>query len=208
MNYKYIPIFLSLTIILFSISACTSRKSNSDIHVNQILDENNQKFIGKKITNTDSPINETLNFEELEENLDKVLKSSNIVQEIDFENLYPSSFVEIEINDSEHNNVPGQLMVNSSISILTKSNQEGWSLKPGETLEYNFEKYKSEGVSKQTLIIGCIRDGILEEGTAIDSLTGTYIYEAKEKGTYYLYLMSASSDYLALKESTLRYYQN
>ena len=41
-------------------SACTSRKSNSDIHVNQILDENNQKFIGKKITNTDSPINETL----------------------------------------------------------------------------------------------------------------------------------------------------
>ena len=48
----------------------------------------------------------------------------------------------------------------------------------------------------------------MKEGTAIDTLTGTYTLEAKENGTYYIYLMSASSDYLALKESTLYYYPN
>lgn len=209
MNYKYnrIPIFLFLTMILFSISACTSRESNSDIHANQILDENNQKFIGKEITGAAPTINETLNSEEFEENLDKVLEASNIVQEIDIENLYPSSFTEIEINNSEHNNVPGQLMVNSSVSILTKSNQEGWALKPGDILEYSFEKYESEVVSKQNLIIGYICDGIMKEGTAFDALTGTYTLEAEESGTYYIYLMSASSDYLALKEGTLHCYQ-
>lgn len=97
-------------------------------------------------------------------------------------------------------------MVNNSVSILTKSNHDGWSLKPGDILEYSFEKYESEVVSNQTLIIGYIQDGIMKEGKAINTMSGTYVYEAQEEGIYYIYLMSASSVYLALKDGTLKYY--
>ena len=201
MNYKNKRIFILFIVIIISlfISACTSNNSDSYVHTNQILNENNQNLIGQEIVDSASTVNETLN---------EGLNTSDIVHQIDIEGLCPNSFVEIEINDSDYNNVPGQLMINNSVSILTKSNHKGWLLKSGDVLEYSFEKYESDVVSNQTLIVGYIYDGIMKEGTAIDTLTGTYTLEAKENGTYYIYLMSASSDYLALKESTLYYYPN
>ena len=187
MNYKNKRIFILFIVIIISlfISACTSNNSDSNVHTNQILNENNQNLIGQEIVDSASTVNETLN---------EGLNTSDIVHQID--------------NDSDYNNVPGQLMINNSVSILTKSNHKGWLLKSGDVLEYSFEKYESDVVSNQTLIVGYIYDGIMKEGTAIDTLTGTYTLEAKENGTYYIYLMSASSDYLALKESTLYYYPN
>lgn len=201
MNYKNKRIFILFIVIIISlfISACTSNNSDSNVHTNQILNENNQNLIGQEIVDSASTVNETLN---------EGLNTSDIVHQIDIEGLCPNPFVEIEINDSDYNNVPGQLMINNSVSILTKSNHKGWLLKSGDVLEYSFEKYESDVVSNQTLIVGYIYDGIMKEGTAIDTLTGTYTLEAKENGTYYIYLMSASSDYLALKESTLYYYPN
>ena len=36
-----------------------------------------------------------------------------------------------------------------------------------------------------------------------DDLNGTYLYEVEENAEYYIYLMSASSDYLSIKDSQL-----
>jgi hypothetical protein len=76
-------------------------------------------------------------------------------------------------------------------------------LSKGDTLEFNFEKYKSRVVNQQNLIIGYIKDGVMYEGEAYQQLSDSYVLEAQDKGEYFLYLLSASSDYLTLKQGEL-----
>lgn len=55
----------------------------------------------------------------------------------------------------------------------------------------------------QDLIIGYVKDGIMYEGEVFDELSGKYSFSPDEKGEYFFYLLSGSSDYLSLKSGNL-----
>ena len=84
MNYKNKRIFILFIVIIISlfISACTSNNSDSNVHTNQILNENNQNLIGQEIVDSASTVNETLN---------EGLNTSDIVHQIDIEGLCVNS---------------------------------------------------------------------------------------------------------------------
>ena len=65
------------------------------------------------------------------------------------------------------------------------------------------DKYKSDITVSQDLIIGYVKDGIMYEGEVFDELSGKYSFSPDEKGEYFFYLLSGSSDYLSLKSGNL-----
>lgn len=87
--------------------------------------------------------------------------------------------------------------------IFTQKDGEGWFCQPGDRLDYTFEKYPSSVVEEQSMAIGIIKDGVLYESDAISDLSGHYSVDIEEAGEYYIYLIGASSDYLALKEGSI-----
>jgi hypothetical protein len=99
---------------------------------------------------------------------------------------------------------PEIFTINGSVNILTKTNGEGWDIKEGDKIEYDFEKYQSEVVENQNLLIGYIKDGVLIKGEEFRQLKGEYKLSINEPGKYYVYLISASSDPIALKNGTLK----
>ena len=195
---KLMILFLSTLIMVCSVSGCHKKDIKSDIVKNSILNEENEHLIGEEV------VEESPNANEIQEyNYDSEMKTTDIVKKIEVDHLKPSSFVEIEIDDSNESNVPAQIMVNNSVSILTKKEHKGWTLQKGDVIEYKFEKYESNVVKNQALLIGCIIDGEMKMYEVFDDLNGTYLYEVEENAEYYIYLMSASSDYLSIKDSQL-----
>ena len=95
------------------------------------------------------------------------------------------------------------MLVNNSACILTKEDGTGFHLKKGDKIEYNFEKYKSKVVEQQTLIIGYVKDGVMYQGETYNDLKDSYTLVAQDDGDYFIYLLSASSDYLTLKQGNL-----
>lgn len=62
---------------------------------------------------------------------------------------------------------------------------------------------QSDITVSQDLIIGYVKDGIMYEGEVFDELSGKYSFSPDEKGEYFFYLLSGSSDYLSLKSGNL-----
>ncbi|WP_243184415.1 hypothetical protein ACUH7Y_01975 [Clostridium beijerinckii] len=76
----------------------------------------------------------------------------------------------------------------------------GWKLNKGDTLTFNFNKYESRF---QSVVIGYVLNGKMVKGEKFKDLSGSYKIEANEPGGYYLYIMNASSDYVAFKEGNI-----
>lgn len=91
-----------------------------------------------------------------------------------------------------------------SVNILIKMHGEGWDMKEGDVMEYDFEKYPSEVVENQTLLMGYIKDGVLMDDEVFRQLKGTYKLTINELGKYYVYLICVSSDSITLKNGTLK----
>lgn len=72
----------------------------------------------------------------------------------------------------------------------------------GSALPYEDKEAVVSTVS-QDLIIGYVKDGIMYEGEVFDELSGKYSFSPDEKGEYFFYLLSGSSDYLSLKSGNL-----
>ena len=66
-----------------------------------------------------------------------------------------------------------------------------------------YKRQKSDITVSQDLIIGYVKDGIMYEGEVFDELSGKYSFSPDEKGEYFFYLLSGSSDYLSLKSGNL-----
>lgn len=121
----------------------------------------------------------------------------------------PSSIFELETK--EKNGVyisPEIITVNASVIVLTDTNGRGWELKTGDSVEYEFEKYKSEVVENQIILIGYVKDGVLNPWQKFDQLKGNYNLTIEEPGQYYFYIINASSDPIALREGALRLTKN
>ena len=205
-----IAVICSLVIIL---TIPTYAAVNYILEASMPVNETNKNFIGKEIQDTyyiiyrDGKYIDS-NGKVVDMNITdtkSVLASSRIVSKIEQPNFMPNSIVEIESVDYTHNKCayPELILINGSACILTSKNAQGWNLSAGDQLAFNFDKYPSEVVDKQNLIIGVVKDGVLLEGNSFWDDKGEYSYIAKEKGLYYIYLISGSSDYLTLKESTV-----
>ncbi|WP_127596146.1 hypothetical protein [Paenibacillus lautus] len=147
--------------------------------------------------------------EELKNRTRNSLPENRIITKIMEENFMPSSIFELETK--EKNGVyisPEIITVNGSISVLTDTNGRGWELKAGDSVEYVFEKYKSEVVENQNMLIGYVKDGVLNPPQEFDQLKGNYNLTIEESGQYYFYIINASSDTIALKEGALRLTKN
>ena len=94
-------------------------------------------------------------------------------------------------------------MTNGSMAVFYLEDYAGWNCKAGDILTFSFEKYESDVVSNQVLVIGYIKDGVMYDGESFGSLSGSYELKVREGGEYNLYIISATSDYLTLKQGTI-----
>lgn len=142
---------------------------------------------------------EIIDMEELQRKAEGI-PENRIIEDIQDSSFIPSSVVEIPLETAKSAwDIPGVILTNASVAVLTKENGDSWMLSKGDSITCSFEKYPSETVSNQLLIVGYIKDGTLYPGDHFDMMTGTYTLTAEEDGKYFLYLLSASSDYLSIK---------
>lgn len=208
---RYKTTFVIIAILLFS---CISVYAALDsLSSSTLIDDSNRSLIGTEIHDSSYIIckDGVYNNEKGEEiNIDKLEKPGNgfpesrIVKSSKITNFIPSSIVEFPTEESTGIFIsPEIILVNNSLCILTKDSGNGWELSENDMITYSFEKYGSDLIDNQTLIVGYIKDGVMYEGEAFDDLVGEYNFSPSESGKYYLYLLSASSDYLSLKKGGL-----
>lgn len=128
-----------------------------------------------------------------------------IMQPIEDESIDPRSYTEIlpEKVKGKKTVFPEIIMINNSVCILTEADGTGWELKQGDSLIYEYEKAASEVVETQTLLIGVIQDGVLKDPSVSRVREGTFSVVAEEDCEYFIYLLSASSDYQTIREGIL-----
>lgn len=77
-----------------------------------------------------------------------------------------------------------------------------WFTIPPKTPD-NLKAYILKIARNQALVIGYIKDGVMYDGESFGSLSGSYELKVREGGEYNLYIISATSDYLTLKQGTI-----
>lgn len=184
------------------------------IQQSAIIDESNEHLIGKETISNNYIIysngiyrdqnGEIVDITKVPDALaeNRIISSIEVGEDSSFS---PSSIVEIPLETGSEKNwsIPELLLVNASVCVFTQENGDGWSLSSESEIQITFDKYPSEAVRHQTLLIGYIHDGTMYSWDSFEKTSGTYSLTIPQDGTYYFYVMSASSDYLALKESTL-----
>lgn len=161
----------------------------------------NESLIGQEVV--DNSVPEVVHGEKNStgNQAENIFEGSHIVKSFANEEIVePLSITEFEVTD---NSTPEIIMTNGSMAVFYKNDYDGWDCKTGDTISFNFEKYESEVIQDQTLVIGYIRDGVVYQGKAFKELKGSYEMIADEDGTYNLYVISATSDYLTLKQGSI-----
>ena len=131
----------------------------------------------------------------------QLIKQSHIVEAFDEGISLPVSMHEFEVSGEK---VPEVIMTNGVAAVFHQKNYEGWKCQAGDRLVFDFRKYKSGATDNQTLIVGYIRDGVMYHSeNTFAKLSGRYELEIKEDGEYYIYIISATSDYLTLQEGRI-----
>jgi hypothetical protein len=179
-----------------------------------VVDDSNKSLIGTEIISSNYIIYKNgtyINAEGEVIDLDKLRKAqegipeNRIIKEVQIDDYSPSSIIEVIVDKAGKNSysTPEIILINNSACIFTKEDGSGWNLEEGDTLEYHFEKYKSRVVDRQNLLIGYVKDGVMYPGESFRQLSDSYVLKAEDKGEYFIYLLSASSDYLTLKKGEL-----
>lgn len=179
-----------------------------------VVDDSNRSLIGSGIISHNYIIykdgtytnenGEVVDLEKLRQSQEGI-PENRIINEIQIENYSPSSIIEVVVDKADANSysTPELILINNSLCILTKEDGSGWDLEKGESLEFDFEKYKSRVVKQQNLLIGYVKDGVMYQWESFQQLSASYILKSQDKGEYFIYVLSASSDYLTLKQGEL-----
>lgn len=192
---------------------------NYRLHKSSIVDEENCYLIGSQIEEdyyiimdengecTDSLGNKG----SLEDmiSLSDLPNKSRIVTNVENTDIKPSSYVEIKYKKHSGNiyTYPRLILVNNSVCILTGNDGKGWDLNEGESITVEISKESAKRSLKQNLLVGYIQDGTLKDGKSIKENSGSYTVKADAAGTYYIYLLSASSDYLTVNSLSIEVVQ-
>ena len=115
--------------------------------------------------------------------------------------LLPSMIQEVKAQGTK---TPELMAPNGVMGIFTKDDGSGWTLRAGETLFWNFEKYPFSDGQYQALAVGHIKNGMLCRSTVHENgESGRYHVQADEDGEYYIYFICCSSDRISLKEGEI-----
>lgn len=98
---------------------------------------------------------------------------------------------------------PEIIGTNGSMAIFTQEDNSGWILDKGQVLNLNFTKYESDAINKQSIVVGYIFNGKMIQGEKFPDLSGNYKLKVEQPGEYYIYIINASSDYIALKQGNI-----
>lgn len=167
----------------------------------ELVTDENEGLIGKEVI--DNSKSEITHGEEsnTENNAGNVITESHIIKSVADDNIVlPLSVSEFKV---ENDTTPEIIMTNGSMAVFYLEDYAGWNCKAGDILTFSFEKYESDVVSNQVLVIGYIKDGVMYDGESFGSLSGSYELKVREGGEYNLYIISATSDYLTLKQGTI-----
>lgn len=218
--YKRLVQTVCLTLFVCLLVPVTARAAIHLIRMQSaIVDDSNRNLIGTEIIDKNYIIYKNGTYTNARGeviDLDKLINDqegvpeNRIINEIQIDNYTPSSIVEVIVDKTGENaySSPEIILVNNSVSVLSKEDGSGWILDKGDTLEYKFEKYKSSVVDKQNLIVGYVKDGVMYQGETYQQLSDSYVLKAQDKGEYFIYLLSASSDYLTVKLGKLVHKRN
>lgn len=226
-NIKKRCLYLILTVLAFTLSsACQKSPNNSSLETfqfnaeedktdniqnvsftgAQIIDDKNRALIGKEFSSDITP--EITNRGDLSTNDNpqtdikwEDIPGNNIIKDADSDCMLPPAF--LQQFSVKNSTTPEIIFTNGTLVIFTKENGEGWSCKAGNKITFKYDKYPSEVTSEQAMEIGYIKDGILYSGEVYRDLSGTYQLPIQEDGEYYIFLLNASSDYLALYEGSI-----
>lgn len=133
---------------------------------------------------------------------EQLIAGSHIVNEIDKNMLLPFSIEEIKVIEGV---TPEIIMTNGAAVVFYQDDYNGWQCKAGDKLIFDFSKYESAITEEQTFVIGYVLDGVMYNSSeAFRSMEGRYELQIEKDGEYFVYLISATSDYLTMKEGEIR----
>ena len=165
----------------------------------EIVTDENRDLIGKEVVGGEVIIShdtESVATENVQDS-QQLLANASVVCEVQEEMLMPHSIDEIQVKEGK---VPEIMMTNGAAVVFYQNDYEGWKCSAGETLVFEFEKYESEVVEEQTMAVGYVKDGMMYEfDNVFRELEGRYEFKIEQDGEYYIYVVSATSDYLTLK---------
>lgn len=163
-----------------------------------LIDDENRKLIGKEVQD-DTPlvaVNSKLEQPDVEKGSLDVTEVNRVVDSFDDDVVQPVNLTNFETIDDV---TPEVIIPNGSAAIFGKHSNEGWMCNIGDELVYQFEKYPSEVVDQQTLVVGYILNGVMYPGEKYLDMEGEYRHTVKENGEYFIYVINAASDNLALE---------
>lgn len=168
----------------------------------RVINSDNRKLIGTEIKGI-TPIIASSDEQKTKLDLEVADKipDNNIIKEVDNDEIVlPVSITNFKAVDGK---TPEVIMTNGSLVLFVNGDKGGWTCKPGDKLMYKFEKYATNITKSQSMVVGYILDGVLYQGNVMNDLSGTYQLDIAEAGEYYIYIISATSDYLALKQGEI-----
>lgn len=202
---------LSIALMALSLTACSSNMPNKtefkndfvgspkpSLDLSQVISADNKKYIGKRI------------FLEIDES--NISKSPDGINEQATEEAYEeknilenNKLVKVEISgDKDKFQVPGLILTPNSPLIFTLENDTGFDLNKGDTITFQFEKYPSEIIEEQSLLVGLIKDDDIIYSNIFKNISDNFEYQIENPGVYYLFVESFSSDYLSLYDSEIQ----
>ena len=176
-------------------------QSISDWFGAALITEDNRDLIGKEVIDAIKPEISLGENNGLSAIYEDIIERSIVIDSVAAESIVlPDSVSEFEV---KNNTIPEIIMTNGSMAVFYQNAYGGWNCKTGDTLSFSFEKYESDVIPNQTLVVGFIRDGVMYDGAAFRFIDGKYELEIVESGEYNIYVISATSDYLAIKQGTI-----
>lgn len=198
---KSVILFAILLFFIGIVAVSINYERSVDLKRNftaQIINNENRKLIGTEVNGGAPTI-----LPSLEDSKDKnEIVDTSIPKGFSFcdNAIEPNSVTKFPTTGGK---TPEVIFTNGACIVFTKEGGEGWECKPGDTLSFSFKKYPSNVVDDQALIIGYIQNKTFQLGETFTELSGKYYTEIQGEGEYFIYVISASSDYLALKEGEI-----
>lgn len=131
---------------------------------------------------------------------EKVFAESKIVESAEKSGVIPTSIQDVQVKGGT---TPEIIMTNGAMAVFYQKDYSGWKCETGEELVFEYEKYASDVTDEQNIIVGYILDGVMYEGEAYKDLSGNCRMNIEKEGEYYIYVVSATSDYVTLKAGTI-----
>ena len=124
----------------------------------ELVTDENEGLIGKEVIENSEP--EVTHGEESDiGNAEgRAITESHIIKSVaDDIIVLPLSVSDFKV---ENDTTPEIIMTNGSMAVFYLEDYAGWNCKAGDILTFSFEKYESDAVSNQALVLGYIKDGI------------------------------------------------